>query len=113
MAKAIVNYVGDLIEGEGEEPETEAAAPDFALKVEGMMCGHCTATVEQAISQVPGVTSVTVDLDSKLARVCGGARLEDLLMAVKATGKQVEAVPVTVLRIDDMIKLAPPQQQGQ
>lgn len=39
------------------------------LKIEGMMCGHCQKHVEEALSAMDGVTSVTVDLEGKKATV--------------------------------------------
>lgn len=39
------------------------------LTVEGMTCGHCTGRVEKTLSEMEGVSSVTVDLDTKLAVV--------------------------------------------
>ena len=44
--------------------------------VPGMHCGHCVAAVEEEVSAVPGVESVTVDLESKRVEVAGEA-LED------------------------------------
>ena len=52
------------------------------LKIEGMTCGHCKAAVENALKAVPGVTSVTVELEKKEAIVTGSARREDLVKAV-------------------------------
>ncbi|MDR2672075.1 MAG: cation transporter [Coriobacteriales bacterium] len=34
------------------------------IKVEGMSCGHCTAAVEAALTELPDVTSASADLDS-------------------------------------------------
>ena len=39
--------------------------------VPGMSCEHCTRAVNEALSSVPGVRSVEVDLDTKLVRVQG------------------------------------------
>ena len=39
------------------------------LKIEGMMCGHCQKHVEEALSAMDGVMSVTVDLEGKKATV--------------------------------------------
>jgi len=52
----------------------EAPAPltRYRLAVTGMSCGHCVATVEQAVSAVPGVTSVAVSLERGDAEVVGG-----------------------------------------
>ena len=39
------------------------------LTVEGMMCAHCQALVQKALSGVEGVTEAVVDLESKKATV--------------------------------------------
>jgi copper chaperone CopZ len=39
------------------------------LKVTGMSCGHCQATVEQALKGVSGVYSAIVDLEDGEAEV--------------------------------------------
>ena len=39
------------------------------LVVEGMMCSHCAAHVEGAVSKLDGVKSVKVDLKAKTATV--------------------------------------------
>lgn len=39
--------------------------------VSGMSCGHCKAAVTEEVSEVPGVTSVDVDLETKLVVVHG------------------------------------------
>jgi copper chaperone CopZ len=43
------------------------------LRIEGMMCPHCSAHVEKALLAVPGVESVTVSLENKNALVTGTA----------------------------------------
>ena len=42
-----------------------------SYRIEGMMCNHCKANVEKAISGIEGVTSVTVDLAEGRAYVEG------------------------------------------
>ncbi|HOI93913.1 MAG TPA: heavy-metal-associated domain-containing protein [Syntrophobacter fumaroxidans] len=37
------------------------------LKIKGMSCGHCVKAVTKALSEIVGVTGVTVDLESGLA----------------------------------------------
>mgnify|MGYP002724362095 CR=1 FL=1 len=32
------------------------------FKVTGLTCGHCVASVEEEVSEIPAVTSVNVDL---------------------------------------------------
>ncbi|OPY21494.1 MAG: putative copper-exporting P-type ATPase A [Methanomethylovorans sp. PtaU1.Bin093] len=39
------------------------------ININGMMCGHCQATVEKAIKAVKGVKNVKVDLEKKQAAV--------------------------------------------
>ena len=39
--------------------------------VPDMSCGHCKAAVEQELSALSGVSSVDVDLDTKLVTVTG------------------------------------------
>ncbi|MDD6050474.1 MAG: heavy metal-associated domain-containing protein [Clostridiales bacterium] len=52
------------------------------LLVEGMMCMHCKATVEKALSAVPGVTAAAVDLEAKTATVhCGEDVTDEALCA--------------------------------
>jgi copper chaperone len=43
----------------------------LTLAVEGMSCGHCKLAITDEVSQVSGVKSVEVDLDTKLVRVRG------------------------------------------
>jgi copper ion binding protein len=51
-----------------------------------MMCGHCTGKVERALSAVPGVTGVMVDLEGKCATVTGEAPAGALVAAVESVG---------------------------
>ncbi|MFA4957303.1 MAG: cation transporter [Candidatus Methanoperedens sp.] len=39
------------------------------IKIEGMMCGHCQASVTKAISSVKGVSAASVNLAGKEATV--------------------------------------------
>ena len=52
--------------------ESEEETMTKVLTIEGMMCGHCQARVEKALSEVKGVKSVKVDLDAKTATVEAG-----------------------------------------
>ena len=55
--------------------------------VSGMSCDHCKAAVTEEVSAVEGVSSVSVDLDSKRVDVTG-ARLDDaaLRAAIEEAG---------------------------
>ena len=61
------------------------------LKIEGMTCGHCRASVQNALESVEGARNVEVDLASGRARVDGTAEVERLVAAVEAEGYR--AVP--------------------
>jgi copper chaperone len=39
------------------------------LKVDGMSCNHCVMTVTKALNDLPGVSSVAVDLAAKTVTV--------------------------------------------
>ena len=47
-----------------------------AWTVTGMTCGHCVASVTEEISEIPGVESVDVVLDSGLVTVTSLTDLE-------------------------------------
>jgi copper chaperone len=51
------------------------------LSVPGMTCGHCEAAVTREVSSVSGVSSVVVDLDTKLVTVTGSTLDRDALVA--------------------------------
>ena len=58
------------------------------LKVEGMMCGNCTAKVEAALGALPGVRSAVADYKRGTAVVEFDGEIpdEDLTMAVIDAG---------------------------
>jgi len=49
--------------------------------VSGMTCEHCVGAVTRSVSQLPGVTDVTVDLQSGLVRVTSAGPLDDEAVA--------------------------------
>ncbi|MDR0826699.1 MAG: heavy metal translocating P-type ATPase [Desulfovibrio sp.] len=64
------------------------------IRIEGMNCGHCTASVEKALRALPGVTDANVDLASKTAvvRTNEKASDEDLQKAVIGAGFAVVGI---------------------
>ena len=54
--------------------------------VDGMMCAACSARVEKAVSQVPGVTTCSVSLLTNSMGVEGSASDEEIINAVVAAG---------------------------
>ncbi len=66
----------------------------FQLKIEGMMCGHCTAHVQKALQSVAGVTEVTVSLEEKCAIVKA-----DAAVSVQQLKAAVEQQDYTVTEV--------------
>jgi len=56
------------------------------IKVTGMTCGHCVASVTKALQKVPGVEAAEVSLEKAQAVVKGSAGAQALIAAVKEEG---------------------------
>ncbi len=63
------------------------------LRITGMNCQHCRASVERAISSVEGVDNVSVDLTTGMACVDGNADADTIADAVRAAGFDAEKLP--------------------
>ena len=61
------------------------------ITVEGMTCGHCEQTVEEALRGVSGVTDATADREDEQARVDGDTDVTALVQAVKDVGYTAHA----------------------
>jgi copper ion binding protein len=53
----------------------------LTLTVPGMTCGHCEASVKREVGTLAGVSSVLVDLDTKLVTVEGDELDRDAVVA--------------------------------
>lgn len=65
------------------------------LKISGMTCGGCVATVERALKGVDGVEDVMVDLDKGAASVeIGSSEIgsDRLILAVKLAGYDAQLI---------------------
>ncbi len=71
--------------------EMEKKTMEHVIKIEGMMCAHCTGRVQKALEQTAGVVSVTVDLESGTATVSGG-EVDVLKAAVIDAGYEVISI---------------------
>ncbi len=60
----------------------EEKVMETIIKVEGMMCKHCKARVEQVCKAVPGTQDAVVDLAAKTVTVTGNADLAALKQAI-------------------------------
>ncbi|WP_257300511.1 heavy-metal-associated domain-containing protein [Haloarchaeobius sp. FL176] len=61
------------------------------ISVEGMSCGHCEQTVEEALRDVAGVTDADADRESERVTVEGDAEVSALLTAVEDAGYTAHA----------------------
>lgn len=52
--------------------EPQATADPHTYRVPDMTCDHCIAAITGGVRPLEGVTSVDVDLDTKLVTVVGG-----------------------------------------
>ena len=57
---------------------------DSQMIVAGMTCNHCVMSVREEVAEVPGVTSVDVDLASGRLTVTGAGYSEEAIKAAVA-----------------------------
>jgi copper chaperone len=63
----------------------------LTLQVPDMSCGHCAASVSNAVAEVAGVRDVTVDLDAKRVEIEGdGLELAPVAQAIRDAGYELE-----------------------
>lgn len=64
------------------------------ISIEGMMCGHCTGRVEKALSELAGVTAVTVSLEDKNAVVTAEESVTDEILTKTVTDAGYEVTGI-------------------
>ncbi|MBN9563500.1 MAG: heavy-metal-associated domain-containing protein [Alphaproteobacteria bacterium] len=69
------------------------AAGEVELSVNGMTCAGCVNSVVRALSRVPGVARVDVDLGAGRARVKGTAGSATLVAAIRKAGYGASVAP--------------------
>ena len=76
-----------------DKTKEDTAMTTRTMKIEGMMCTHCSSRVEKALNAVDGV-SATVDLESKTATVHAEPQVDDaaLKAAVEDAGYKVVSI---------------------
>ena len=67
----------------------EEITVETIIKVEGMMCTHCKARVEDVCKKVKDVTDAVVDLEKKQVTVTGNASVDALKKAILDAGYKV------------------------
>ncbi len=61
----------------------------YELKVEGMTCGGCAASVKRALQALDANADVNVDLAAKTVKVATAAQLDAVKAAVEDAGYDV------------------------
>lgn len=61
------------------------------VTVTGMTCGHCASSVREEVGNIPGVTTVDVDLATGLVTIASDTELDEgaIAEAVAEAGYQV------------------------
>ena len=69
---------------------------NYIIKTEGLMCGHCDASVETALLNIAGVTDAEADHEAQTVTVeCSDAVTpEQLAAAVNGAGEKFRALSV-------------------
>ena len=62
------------------------------LKIEGMMCGHCEATVKTALEEVPGVSQAQVSHEKGTAVVTLTAEVADEVLKTAVEAKDYKVI---------------------
>ena len=65
------------------------------MLIEGMMCNHCKARVEKALSEVEGVTEAAVSLEEKTATIRMVRDIDDKVLMDAVAAK--DFTPVRML----------------
>lgn len=61
----------------------------YELKVDGMTCGGCAASVKRAVQALDANAQVDVDLPTKIVKVSTSAELEAVKTAVEDAGYDI------------------------
>lgn len=69
----------------------------YIIKTEGLMCGHCDASVETELLKVAGVTDADADHETQTVEVEASEAVDTNLLAqaVHAAGEKFRALSVT------------------
>ena len=80
-----------------------ARSTDWSFPVEGMTCASCVSRVEKVLTQLPGVSSASVNLATEIATLRSGPELQahTITEAVERAGYSIAQQTVT-LAIDGM-----------
>ena len=61
----------------------------------GMSCASCEKTIKSVLSQISGVDSMDVDLNSNRALITGSFSVDDVITAIGKAGYIAELIPAS------------------
>jgi copper chaperone len=64
------------------------------LSIPDMSCGHCRASVTDALTKLPSVTGLSLDGEARIADVQGDAPTDALLAALNKIGFPAKTLPL-------------------
>lgn len=76
------------------EPKKGVSEMTKVMTINGMMCAHCSGTVEKVLGALYGVTSAVVDLEAKTATVTMEQDVSDAVLTKAVTDAGYEVVSV-------------------
>ncbi len=76
------------------EPKKGVSEMTKVMTINGMMCAHCSGTVEKVLGALEGVTSAVVDLEAKTATVTMEQDVSDAVLTKAVTDAGYEVVSV-------------------
>jgi copper chaperone CopZ len=62
------------------------------IKIQGMMCDHCTAHVKEALTEIKSLSNITVSLQDSCAIADGTADHQTIKHAIADAGYDVTAI---------------------
>ena len=80
---------GDCNEHHNKKDDEDAAGNNkgpMLFEIEGMRCNHCRSNLEEALSKIDGVKSVSVSLEEKNAIVAGHFNKQDVINCIREMG---------------------------
>ena len=84
------------VEKKEETMDSERKKIMKKLKIEGMMCGHCTGRVQKALEALEGVSAVTMSLEEKTAAVEMSGEVADAALKEAVAHAGYEVIGITV-----------------
>lgn len=93
VTKLSENVTENVVNEENNKVEDERKIMNsIVLNVDGMMCEHCKATVEKAVSKLDGIESVNADLEAKKVTVLPNKDIdvEEIKKAITNAGYEVK-----------------------